>query len=338
MIAAQSPGAVLTARDLKVAFRHGGNWINALHGINLGVRRGEVLAVVGESGCGKSLTALALMGLLPEAARIVSGSIELAGKIVSSRPESEMQQIRGKSIAMIFQDPMSAFNPVLTVGAHLVEAISAHRSMRPSEARLEAIRLLSDVKLPAPQRSFDDYPHQLSGGMRQRAMIAIAMAHRPEVLIADEPTTALDASVQSEILDLLRTLQKETGMAIVLISHDLALVSRWADRVAVMYAGAIVEERPASELLQDPRHPYTRALLAAQPTRRPPQGKRQRLTELPGSVPALGYVHPGCTFAARCSVARNVCSQSVPLPSPVGKGIAACHSLSFDQISWVPVT
>ncbi|XAH22310.1 ABC transporter ATP-binding protein [Xylophilus sp. GW821-FHT01B05] len=334
-----TPGSVvLAARDLSVAFRSQGRWLEAISGFNLTVRSGETVALVGESGCGKSITALALTGLLPDAARVVSGRIELLGKPVSTHTEAQWRRLRGNRIAMIFQDPMSALNPVLTVGEQLIEAILSHRAIGHAAARAEAALLLAQVRLPDPAARLDDYPHQLSGGMRQRVLIAIAISNRPEVLIADEPTTALDATVQAEILALLREIQHQTQMALVLITHDLPLVARWADRAVVMYAGRKAEESDAGALLQRPRHPYTQALIRARPERRPRDGARQRLTEIPGLVPALGTAGPGCAFAGRCPLAVPPCHLERPVERVIDGGRVACHLALRDQAQAPDVT
>ncbi|KAF1021729.1 MAG: Dipeptide transport ATP-binding protein DppD [Paracidovorax wautersii] len=328
---AESGRIVLAAQNLGIAFRRQGRWLEAVSGFDLTVRSGETVALVGESGCGKSITALALTGLLPDAARIISGRIELLGEPVSAHTETQWRGLRGRRIAMIFQDPMSALNPVLTVGEQLIEAILSHRTIGRAAARAEATLLLAQVQLPDPAARLDDYPHQLSGGMRQRVLIAMAISNRPEVLIADEPTTALDATVQAEILTLLREIQHQTRMALVLITHDLPLVARWADRAVVMYAGRKVEERDASALLQRPLHPYTQALIRARPERRPRHGARQRLTEIPGLVPALGAAGPGCAFAGRCSLAVAQCHLDRPAERVIDAGWVACHLTPHDQ-------
>jgi peptide/nickel transport system ATP-binding protein len=322
---------VLATQNLSVAFRSQGRWLEAISGFDLTVRSGETVALVGESGCGKSITALALTGLLPDAARVVSGRIELLGEPVSSLSEAQWRTLRGNRIAMIFQDPMSALNPVLTVGEQLIEAILSHRAIGHAAARAEAALLLAQVQLPDPAARLDDYPHQLSGGMRQRVLIAIAISNRPEVLIADEPTTALDATVQAEILALLREIQHQTQMALVLITHDLSLVARWADKAVVMYAGRKAEERDANALLHRPLHPYTQALIRARPERRPRHGARQRLSEIPGLVPALGAAGPGCAFAGRCPLGAAQCHVERPAERAIDGGLVACHLALRDQ-------
>ncbi|PPQ14398.1 dipeptide/oligopeptide/nickel ABC transporter ATP-binding protein [Bradyrhizobium sp. AC87j1] len=316
---------VLAARDLRVAFRRGRDWAEVVRGIDLSVAAGETLAIVGKSGCGKSVTALSLVGLLPVTARIVAGSTELLGRPLSGLPEREARALRGNRISIIFQDPSSALNPVLTIGEHLNDAILAHRDIGRSAARAEASTLLAQVRLPAPAYMLDVYPHQLFGGMRQRVLIAMAIANQPDVLIADEPTTALDATVQHEIRLLLRDIQVRTGMAMLLITHDLELVAQWADRVLVMYAGTRVEERDASSIPHSLLHPYSRALVESRPQRRSANGHRQRLRELAGAPPELGAAHQGCAFASRCSEVRARCADDSPPVIELQDGAVACH-------------
>ncbi|TCQ99082.1 ABC transporter ATP-binding protein [Neorhizobium sp. JUb45] len=278
--------AVLAAHGITVQFNvpattgAPARTVVAVEGLDLSVGRGETLAIVGESGSGKSATALALTGLLPPNAVVTRGEVGLMGERITNLPESAMRRIWGNRVGLIFQDPMSALNPVLTIGEQIQEAILAHRPMSRAAARAQAEALLAQVKLPDPAHRLDDYPHQLSGGMRQRVMIAIAISNHPDVLIADEPTTALDATVQMEILSLLKDIQAKSGMAIVLITHDLGVVARWADRVVVMYGGRKMEEGATASLLLNPSHPYTRALIAARPSRRPATGRRHRLSEI----------------------------------------------------------
>jgi len=276
------------------------------------VGEGETVAVVGESGSGKSLTALAIMRLLPRTARIASGSIRLQGRDLLALPDPEMRRVRGREIAMIFQEPMTSLNPVVTIGRQIAEVLRLHEGLSAKAARARAIELLDLVRVADPQRRVDDYPHRLSGGMRQRVMIAMAVACRPKLLIADEPTTALDVTIQAQVLDLMDRLRRDLGMALVLITHDLGIVGQWADRVVVMYAGRGVEQAEAGPLLGDPLHPYTRGLLAASPrldaslhyTLGP-------LREIPGSIAsALGQ--SGCPFVPRCPLARPSCTVAPP--------------------------
>ncbi|GJE43396.1 ABC transporter ATP-binding protein [Methylobacterium soli] len=312
-MSADSP--VLQVEDLRIAFREGAAERAAVHGIGFSVAAGETLAIVGESGCGKSLTAFALLGLLPGNAR-ARGRVRLEDHDILGLQGEAMRRLRGARIAMIFQEPMTALNPVLTVGAQIVEAIREHDAVSAAEARARAGALLARVRIPDPERRFVEYPHQLSGGMRQRVMIAMALACSPAVLVADEPTTALDVTVQAEILDLIDDLRRETGMAVVLITHDLGLVAEHADRVLVMYAGRAVETGSAASLFATPRHPYTRGLIAARP--RIGSGARQRLAEIPGQVPSLGAVPRGCAFAPRCPAAGAPCRETLPLLEAAG--------------------
>jgi peptide/nickel transport system ATP-binding protein len=334
MTAAPFQTPVLRAQDLTIEFRsrtplgpHQHTLI-AVHSLNLSVHRGETVAIVGESGCGKSVTALALSGLLPLEARIASGHVELLGQRISALPESELRRLRGDRIGMIFQDPMAALNPVLTIGEQIEEAILAHQSIGRTAARAQAEDLLAQVRIPRPRQRLADYPHQLSGGMRQRVLIAMAISNRPALLIADEPTTALDATVQFEILSLLRDIQAESGMTLILITHDLGVVAHWAERVVVMYAGRKVEERTTERLLKQPLHPYTHALIRARPSRRPDYGPRHRLAEIPGMVPTMGAPRSGCAFSDRCVLAIERCRVEPPEPRSISSetGFVACHA------------
>jgi peptide/nickel transport system ATP-binding protein len=293
---------------LKVAF----DGSAALHGINLSIGRGEALGMVGESGCGKTVTWLTALGLLPNAS--VEGSVTLDGQELLGASPAQLDQVRGGRIAMIFQDPASALNPVHRVGSQVVEALRLHRGLAGAAARAEAKRLFDQVGMPDAARRIDAWPHELSGGQNQRVMIAIALAGQPELLVADEPTTALDATIQAQILDLLHRLREESGMALVLISHDLGVVSDLCDRVAVMYAGRIVEEAPAQTLFARPAHPYTRGLLGALPAM---DGPREALRPIPGTVPEPWNLPRGCAFAPRCPDAIPDCTVSPPLLRPL---------------------
>jgi peptide/nickel transport system ATP-binding protein len=276
------------------------------------VEAGETLAIVGESGSGKSLTALSLLRLLPPGAIIAGGAIRLAGRDLIAMDERALRDVRGREIAMIFQEPMTSLNPVLSIGWQIVEMIRRHHAIARAPARARAIELLDLVRIPEPQRRFDDYPHQLSGGMRQRAMIAMAVACGPRLLVADEPTTALDVTIQARILELLDRLRVELSMALLLITHDLGVVAQWADRVVVMYAGRKAEEAPAGALFERPLHPYTRGLLAASPRRDPRFTYRDGpLVEIPGGI-ASAAKEPGCPFAPRCPIAVPQCRAAVP--------------------------
>ena len=296
--------SLVDIRGLTLAF--GGR--PALHGVTLHVNRGETLGIVGESGCGKSVTWLAALGLLPGKAK-VSGSVKVGGAELVGAPPSTLERVRGKKIAMIFQDPASALNPVIRIGRQIEEALRLHRGLQGQARRAEARRLLDLVGMPDSARRLDSYPHELSGGQNQRVMIAMALAGEPDLLIADEPTTALDATIQAQILELLDRLRRDTGMGLVLISHDLGAVSSLCERVAVMYCGRIVEEGPAETVFEHPRHPYSRGLMAAIPRI---DGPRRRLVAIPGTVADPACLPAGCSFAPRCSVATSDCLRSTP--------------------------
>ena len=306
---------LLSVRDLSVAF--GRNTV--VEGVSFDLAPGEILGVVGESGSGKSVTALSIMRLIPAPGR-VTGRIDFAGQDLMALPEARMREIRGRDIAMIFQEPMTSLNPVFTCGDQVMEALVHHRGLDRAGARAEALKLLKLVEIPSAERRLDDYPHQLSGGMRQRVMIAMALACRPKLLLADEPTTALDATIQAQILDLLRGLQRELGMAVVLITHDLGVVSEVAHRVLVMYAGRVVETSPAAEVFARPLHPYTEGLLASIPRL---EGPIERLDAIPGQVPTPDAMPAGCRFAPRCRYAEPACAASPPPLAPRGEGRAA---------------
>jgi peptide/nickel transport system ATP-binding protein len=305
-------GALATLQGLTVAF---GNAV-ALYGIDPAIRPGETLGLVGESGCGKSVTWLAALGLLPRSAT-VAGSARLDGQEMIGASPATLDRIRGGRVAMIFQDPASALNPVHRIGRQVAEAVRLHRGLSGAAAEAEALRLLAQVGIPDARGRMTAYPHEMSGGQNQRVMIAMALAGRPALLIADEPTTALDVTIQAQILDLLRRLREELGMAMVLISHDLGVVEDMAERVCVMYAGRIVEEAPAAALFAKPAHPYTAGLMGALP---PLTGPRRRLTAIPGRVPEPWSMPPGCAFAPRCSRRIDACDAAVPLLREVGAG------------------
>jgi len=308
---------LVSVRDLHVAF----DGQAAVRGISLEVGMGEAVGLVGESGCGKSVTWLAALGLLPPSAQ-VTGSVKLGGDEILGAPPHALDRVRGGRIAMIFQDPASSLNPVHRVGVQVMESLRLHRGMNGAAARAEARRLFDQVGIPDAARRIDAYPHELSGGQNQRVMIAIALAGRPEMLVADEPTTALDVTIQAQILELLGALRRDTGMALVLISHDLGVVAETCDRVCVMYAGRIVEEAPAHGLFHGPLHPYAKGLLGALP---PIDGPRRRLAAIPGSVPEPFNMPPGCAFAPRCSHHIAACDTAVPGLRPMGLGRrAAC--------------
>jgi len=302
---------LLEVRDLAVEFATWGGSVQAVRGVSFEVFPGEILAVVGESGCGKSVTFQTLMGLIPcPPGKVVRGSAKLGGRDLIGLSNREMEKIRGKDLGMIFQDPLTSLNPTMTVGNQIGEVIRKHRNASSAEARKETLELLRLVQIPEPESRIDQYPHQFSGGMRQRIMIAIALACRPQVLIADEPTTALDVTIQGQILELLKKLQREINMAVVLITHDLGVVAAVADRVAVMYAGEIVETGSAEEIFARPSHPYTVGLQHAIPN--PLRPDRGAIKPIPGSPPDLFSPPAGCSFAARCPSAMDVCTSFGP--------------------------
>lgn len=310
--------AFVSIRDLKVSF----SGVQVLHGINIDIDRGETLGLVGESGCGKSVTWLAALGLLPGKTS-VSGSVRVDGQELINAPRHVQEGVRGGRIAMIFQDPSSSLNPVKKVGPQIVESLSLHRGLKGNAARLEAIRLMERVGIPDAARRFDLFPHEFSGGQCQRIMIAIALAGEPDVLIADEPTTALDVTIQAQILDLLNQIRQETGMAIVFISHDLGAVSQICERVCVMYAGRIVETAQTSELFETPKHPYTLGLFDAIPRL---DGGRERLRAIPGTVPDPRHLPQGCAFAPRCSQATEQCEKHIPELRQLNAQKVACFN------------
>lgn len=301
---------LLQVENLQTVFATGGAPVRAVDGVTIEIQRGQTFALLGESGCGKSMTALSTMRLVPEpAGRITRGVIRLDGEDLLQLPEVAMRKVRGKRIAMIFQEPMTSLNPVLTIGQQIEESVRQHRGMRGSAARTKVLELLEAVGIPDPAQRYGEYPHQLSGGMMQRVMIAIALAGEPDLLIADEPTTALDVTIQAQVLALMQQLQQDTGMAILLITHDLAVVSEMADRVAVMYAGQIVEEASRAEFFANPRHPYSKKLFESLPN----MAKRgQRLAVIPGHVPSLATEFTGCRFVDRCEYAWGICHTQVP--------------------------
>jgi peptide/nickel transport system ATP-binding protein len=300
---------MIDVHDLEVGLDSESGLVRAIDGLRLSIHRGETFALVGESGCGKSMTALALMRLLPENGRVLAGRIELEGRDTLDLPEREMRSVRGGRIGMIFQEPSTSLNPVMRIGDQIVEAIETHTDLRGEAARQRAIEWLERVGIPEPERRIDDYPFRMSGGQKQRVMIAMALAAEPDFLVADEPTTALDVTIQKQILDLLRELQREQGMGMLLITHDLAVVSGMAHRVALMYAGQIVEVATADEFFRTPQHPYAQALLRALPDA---ERRGQALTAIAGTVPALTQAFGGCRFAPRCDRAMVHCATTLP--------------------------
>jgi len=319
---------LLAVDDLRTHFFTRDGVVRAVDGVSYAVGSGETLAVVGESGCGKSVTALSILRLVPSPpGRIVSGAIRFAGRDLLQASEAEMREIRGNEIAMIFQEPMTSLNPVLRVSRQIGETLRLHQGLDRAAAAARAIEMLRLVNIPEPERRARQYPHELSGGMRQRVMIAMALACNPKLLIADEPTTALDVTIQAQILDLMRALKAKIGAAIILITHDLGVVAEMAERVVVMYAGRKVEEAPVREIFRQPRHPYTVGLLASVPRLGATLGRKEvpRLAEIPGMVPSLREPIAGCAFAPRCAYAVERCRREAPPLEEKAPGhIAAC--------------
>jgi oligopeptide transport system ATP-binding protein len=315
--------AALRVRDLSVTFTGGGREVRAVRGIDLDVAKGEFVALLGESGSGKSVTARAIMGLTDEFTRVDAAEIRVSGVDIQALDENERRMMRGERMSLVLQDALSALNPVMTIGNQIGELFRVHRGSTRNQARASAVELLGLVGIPAPSKRVDDYPHQFSGGMRQRILIAMAIALEPEMLIADEPTTALDVTVQAQILDLLGSLRDQLGMGILLITHDLGVVMEVADRLAVMYAGRIVERGDADTVLDHPAHPYTEALLRSVPE----AGIRGRdLMTIPGSPPSPAQTPPGCSFNPRCHMAIDICRTVRPPLVDVAEGRAsACH-------------
>ena len=306
---------LLDVTDLRVTLQTSRGAVDALRGVSFSLPRGGTLGLIGESGCGKSITALALMGLLPEAAR-VQGSIRLAGQELTTLPEADWCQLRGHRMGMVFQEPMTALNPLHTVGHQIAESLRLHKGLSRAAARAEALRLLERVQLPLARERLSAYPHQLSGGQRQRVVIAIALSCGPDLLIADEPTTALDVTIQREVLDLIKELVIEDGMGLLLISHDLGVMADTVERLLVMYGGTVVESGPTASVFQRLAHPYTRGLFAARPRLGLPRGTR--LATIAGRVPALADLPRGCPFADRCDRVVDACKGALPAAVPVG--------------------
>jgi len=326
----QSTGkSILEVKDLRTYFYTRDGVVRSVDGVSFSISEGETLAIVGESGCGKSVTSLSLLRLIPSPpGKIVSGSILFHGKDLLSLSDEEMRDIRGDKISMIFQEPMTSLNPVLTIGRQISEVLELHRHCTKDEARTRILELLKLVNISEPERRIDEYPHQLSGGMRQRIMIAMALACDPEILIADEPTTALDVTIQAQILNLMRELRDRTRAAIILITHDLGVVAEMAQRVVVMYAGRKVEEASVFDLFAKPMHPYTLGLLNSMP--RLDDASTKRLVEIPGMVPSMKTEIIGCAFAPRCSVASEKCTQESPVLKDHGNGhwVSCWHPIS----------
>ena len=307
------PTQELLVKNLKVSFATPVKELVAVRGISYQLNQGETLALVGESGCGKTVSALSILRLIEEPpGKIMSGEILFNGKDLLKLTKRELQVHRGKDIAMVFQDPMTSMNPVLTIGEQIIETLLRHTSLSRKEAREKSLKLLEQVEIASPKEKLDQYPHQLSGGMRQRAMIAMALSCSPRILIADEPTTALDVLIQAQILDLLKKIKNETQMSILLITHDLGVVAEIAKRVMVMYAGEIVESGPVLDLFRSPLHPYTIGLMKSIPTLKPTQGKLPKLNEISGVVPSLSQIPSGCPFHPRCPSAETRCKTEKP--------------------------
>lgn len=312
---------LLSVRDLVVQFPTRRGVLTAVDGVSFDISRGEVLGVVGESGAGKSMTGAAIIGLIEPPGHIASGEILLDGERIDNLPLTQMRRVRGKKIGMVFQDPLTSLNPLYTVAEQLTETIRTHLPMSEKEALDRAVGLLDEVGIPAARRRIDDYPHQFSGGMRQRVVIALALAAEPEFVIADEPTTALDVSVQAQIIDVLKRLCSERGAAIMLITHDMGVIAETADRVAVMYAGRVAEIGPVKDVIQHARHPYTEGLMGAIPNL---SQDTDRLVQIPGSMPRLTEIPVGCAFNPRCPKAFDRCRQVRPDPIPNDPGEVAC--------------
>ena len=313
---------VLSVRDLKVEFETRRHTLRAIDGISFDIAKGEVLGVVGESGAGKSVTGSAVIGLIDPPGRIAGGEIRLSGLRIDNLPPEDMRKIRGKRIGMIFQDPLTSLNPLYRIGEQLVETIRTHLDLSAPAARNRAIDLLAEVGIPAPDKRIDGYPHEFSGGMRQRVVIALAICAEPELIIADEPTTALDVSVQAQIIALIKRLGRDHGTAVMLVTHDMGVIAETCDRVAVMYSGRIAEIGPVQDVIKNPLHPYAKGLMGAIPTL---TGEDHRLTQIPGAMPRLSAIPPGCPFNPRCAAAFDRCRSERPEPLTQGAQAVACH-------------
>lgn len=313
---------LLSVRDLVVEFPTRKGVLTAVDRVSFDISKGEVLGVVGESGAGKSMTGSAIIGLIDPPGHIAGGSIHIAGERIDNLPTEAMRRIRGKRIGMVFQDPLTSLNPLYTIARQLTETIRTHLDMDERQARTRAIELLDNVGIPAASRRIDDYPHQFSGGMRQRVVIALALCAEPQLVIADEPTTALDVSVQSQIIDVLKRMCAEQGTAVMLITHDMGVIAEAADRVAVLYAGRLAEIGPVRDVIKDAKHPYTAGLMGSIPTLTQDE---DRLTQIPGSMPRLSEIPAGCAFAPRCQKVFDRCRSEQPAPRPIGEREVACH-------------
>jgi oligopeptide/dipeptide ABC transporter ATP-binding protein len=329
---------LLDVRNLQTHFSTRGGVVRAVDGVSWDVKEGETVALVGESGCGKSVTALSIMRLVAQpAGRIVGGQVLFKGRDLLALSEEEMRHVRGREIGMVFQEPMTSLNPVLTIGRQLTEGLEIHLGMSPADARKRAEELLGLVGIPDPARRLRQYPHQFSGGMRQRMMIAMALACNPSLVLADEPTTALDVTIQAQILELMKDLSRRLGVAMLIITHNLGVVARYADRVNVMYAGRIIERGTAREIYHSPRHPYTLGLLRSVP--RLDEPRRARLAPIEGQPPDLTRLPPGCSFAPRCGFRVERCGREAPPLEPVGEGghVSACWEAARLEREYEPV-
>ena len=313
---------LLSVKNLVVEFPTRRGILTAVDNVSFDLERGEVLGLVGESGAGKSITGSAVIGLIEPPGRIAAGTVHLAGQRIDNLPSEKMRRIRGDKIGMVFQDPLSSLNPLYSVAEQLVETILTHKDISKKQARDRAIELLDKVGIPAADLRIDDYPHQFSGGMRQRVVIALALCADPELIIADEPTTALDVSVQSQIVGVLKKMCSEHGASVILITHDMGVIAEAADRVAVLYSGRMAEIGPVRDVIKHPQHPYTKGLMGSIPTI---TQEGDRLTQIPGSMPRLTDRPPGCAFAPRCEMAMDVCRQNHPEEKDVGTARVACH-------------
>lgn len=312
---------ILQVKNLKTYFHTEAGLVKAVNEVSFDVEKGKTLGIVGESGCGKSITSLSIMGLVEKPGNIEGGEILFEGEDLLKKTEVQMRAIRGKKIAMIFQEPMTSLNPVYTIGQQLVEALLLHENMTKSEAKERAIEMLKLVKIPLAERRFDEYPHQLSGGMRQRVMIAMALAQNPSLIIADEPTTALDVTIQAQIMELMKEMKEKTGVSIMLITHDMGVVAEMADKIMVMYAGMVIEYATAREIFKDPKHPYTKGLLASIPRK---DKDIDRLYTIEGTVPSLTSMPKGCRFCDRCTCAMEKCRNEQPPMYQFGERSVRC--------------
>ena len=316
---------LLSVKNLVVEFPTRRGILTAVDNVSFDLERGEVLGLVGESGAGKSITGSAVIGLIEPPGRIAAGTVHLAGQRIDNLPSEKMRRIRGDKIGMVFQDPLSSLNPLYSVAEQLVETILTHKGISKKQARDRAIELLDEVGIPAADLRIDDYPHQFSGGMRQRVVIALALCADPELIIADEPTTALDVSVQSQIVSVLKKMCSEHGASVILITHDIGVIAEVADRVAVLYSGRMAEIGPVRDVIKHPQHPYTKGLMGSIPTI---TQEGDRLKQIPGSMPRLTDRPPGCAFAPRCEMATSACHQSHPSEENVGTARVACHLIT----------